>query len=599
MLAQMAVGTTNLKFAGGSYMTIFTTQTRSRYGWLTDAVLLILVFIVFYVLFRLGEGMVVPFSTSQQPVVDLAPDGLPYYAGRSLLRMFLAFGASLLFSLVYGYVAAKSRLAGYVLVPLLDILQSIPVLGFLSATIAAFIAFFPGSLFGVECASIFAIFTGQAWNMTFSFYHSLTTLPRELQEAAEMLHLNWWQRFRRLELPAATMGLIWNGMMSFGGGWFFLAASEAITVMGEDIHLPGVGSYLAAAVDAGDMQAMLYAMLTMLVMILLVDQLFWRPLVVWGQKFKLETSASEVQPTSFVYDILQGSRLIWLFRQRVLAPVGRIVNKGIDWLVKQALAGAMHVPIKQSPAAGNKILAAAAAVFFLALIGRPALEAWSMITSRGLADILMVLELGALTWSRVMVALIVGALWTIPVGVWIGTHPRIAGRMQPLVLLAASFPANMLFPFLIVFFVWSHVDFEYGSILLMLLGTQWYILFNVIAGAMSLPNDLLEASSMLQLSGWKKWRTVILPGIFPQLVTGLVTACGGAWNASIVAEIASWRDIDLSATGLGAYISQATAAGNWSDIVIGIMVMCFFVVAFNRLVWQKLYDLSVSKYHIG
>lgn len=222
-----------------------------------------------------------------------------------------------------------------------------------------------------------------------------------------------------------------------------------------------------------------------------------------------------------------------------------------------------------------------------------------MITSRGLADILMVLELGALTWSRVMVALIVGALWTIPVGVWIGTHPRIAGRMQPLVLLAASFPANMLFPFLIVFFVWSHVDFEYGSILLMLLGTQWYILFNVIAGAMSLPNDLLEASSMLQLSGWKKWRTVILPGIFPQLVTGLVTACGGAWNASIVAEIASWRDIDLSATGLGAYISQATAAGNWSDIVIGIMVMCFFVVAFNRLVWQKLYDLSVSKYHIG
>ena len=414
-----------------------------------------------------------------------------------------------------------------------------------------------------------------------------------------MLHLNWWQRFRRLELPAATMGLIWNGMMSFGGGWFFLAASEAITVMGEDIHLPGVGSYLAAAVDAGDLQAMLYAMLTMLVMILLVDQLFWRPLVVWGQKFKIESSASEVQPTSFVYDILQGSRIIRFFRQRMMAPAGRTVNKEIDWLVKQAAAGAAHVPVRHRSATGRKILTAVVVALFVALIWEPALEAWSMITGRGMADILQVMELGALTWGRVMAALVLGALWTIPVGVWIGTHPRIAGRMQPLVLLAASFPANMLFPFLIVFFVWSHVDFEYGSILLMLLGTQWYILFNVIAGAMSLPNDLLEASSMLQLSGWKKWRTVILPGIFPQLVTGLVTACGGAWNASIVAEIASWRDLDLSATGLGAYISQATAAGNWSDIVIGIMVMCFFVVAFNRLVWQRLYALSVSKYHIG
>ncbi len=580
-------------------MSIFMPKARSKRGWLSDGLLLCLVFVLLYVVLRLGHGMLVPFSAEQQPVIDLAPTELPYYAGRSLLRMFLAFGASILFTLLYGYAAAKSRIAGRILVPLLDILQSVPVLGFLSATIAAFMALFPGSLFGVECASIFAIFTGQAWNMTFSFYHSLATLPKELQEAAQMLHLNRWQRFRRLELPAAAMGLIWNGMMSFGGGWFFLAASEAITVLGKDIHLPGVGSYLAAAVDAGDVNAMFYAMITMLVMILFVDQLFWRPLIVWGQRFKLETSASVVQPSSFVYDFLQASRAAQWFFQYLFCPVGRGLNFCLDFIVKKMDSGEAFGNVSVFPKWGGRISLLCCVLLGIHLLWQPAQDAFFMLYAMGMKELYAVAYLGALTWLRVMAALLLGALWTIPVGVKIGLNPKLAQKLQPVVLFAASFPANMLFPFLTVAFVYCQVNFEYGSILLMLLGTQWYILFNVIAGAMSLPNDLLEAADMLRLSGWKKWKTIILPGIFPQLVTGLITACGGAWNASIIAEIVGWKEIDLTATGLGAYISQATAAGNWTDIVVGIMMMCLFVVSMNRFVWQKMYRLSATKYHIG
>ena len=579
-------------------MAVFSVKKQRRQGILSDALLLCFVFIVLYALFRLGAGMTIPFSSEQQPVIDLSPAMLPYYAGRSLLRMLLAFILSLLFTLVYGYAAAKIRIAGRVLVPLLDILQSVPVLGFLSATIVAFMALFPGSLLGVECASIFAIFTGQAWNMTFSFYHSLTTLPRELQEAAAMLHMNRWQRFRRLELPASAMGLIWNGMMSFGGGWFFLAASEAITVLGEDIHLPGVGSYLAVAVDAGDAAAIGYAMLTMLLMILLVDQLFWRPCVVWGQRFKLESSSSAACPESWFYDLLQHSRLVRLFARMLLWPAGRLLNQLFD-----AIASFLEQPknaktLRAHSSAVERLLCTAVAFWLVWTLREPAQEAFAMLCALGSGGLLHAGVLGAMTWLRVMAALILGALWTIPVGVWIGLNPRLAERLQPIVLLAASFPANMLFPFAAVLFVKLQVNFEYASVLLMMLGTQWYILFNVIAGAMSLPNDLLEASSVLKLRGWKKWRTVILPGIFPQLVTGLVTACGGAWNASIISEIIRWQEIDLTATGLGAYISQGTAAGSWPEIVAGIMTMCLFVVLFNRLVWQRLYALAAAKYHL-
>lgn len=563
-----------------------------------DLVVLLFIFIFFYSILKLGAGMVVPFSADAQPVVDLDPSALPYYAGRSLLRMFLAFGASLVFTVIYAYLAARNSVARAILIPLLDILQSIPVLGFLSATILAFMALFPGNLFGVECASILAIFTGQAWNMTFSLYHSLMTIPRDLQEAADMLHLNWWQRLRRLELPAAAIGLIWNGMMSFGGGWFFLAASEAITVLNVDVHLPGVGSYLAAAVDAGDMGAILYAMVTMLVMIVLVDQLFWKPLTVWGQRFKLENSADPNPPESIVFNLMQRSQLLAWSEKHILTPVGRRVDSFMDGLARSTENAAAS--LRQSCRGrgwhwgGSGLLVLAA--FYL--LYQPSREAFQMLYEMGGMEILQVLQLGFYTLLRVLAALFLALLWTLPVGVWIGLRPRLSSQLQPLIQIMASFPANMVFPFFTVLFVRWQVDIEYGSVLFMLLGTQWYILFNVIAGAAGIPNDMQEAGRIFKIRGWARWKRIILPAVFPQLVNGLMTAAGGAWNASIVSELVSWRDTDLAASGLGAYISQATAAGDWPEIVVGILVMCIFVTGINRLVWGRLCRLAETKYHL-
>ena len=567
-----------------------------RLGWL-DIVVLGFIFILLYVVLKLGMGMLLPFSPQQQPVIDLSPSMLPYYAGRSLLRMFLAFGASLLFTLVYGYLAAKYAIGRILLVPVLDILQSVPVLGFLSATIAAFMALFPGSLLGVECAAIFAIFTGQAWNMTFSFYHALITLPQDLQEAAGMLHFNWWQRLVRLELPAAAIGLIWNSMMSFGGGWFFLAASEAITVLGQDIHLPGLGSYLAVAVETGNLSAMLWAMLTMLLVIVLVDQLFWRPLIVWGQRFKMELSAAAEQPHSFVYTLLQHSALVQMLGRCVLRPLLRRSYQLMYRLAArlERLDGGVD---RRKAAVLQRLLGAGFLLYLLGQLYFPARAAFGMLYDFGGPELLSVFALGGMTALRVLAALLLGALWTIPLGVRIGLDTRLAGRLQPLIQMAASFPANMIFPFCTVLFVEYQVNFEYASVFLMMLGTQWYILFNVIAGAMSIPNDLLEAAEVFKLHGWKRWRYVILPAVFPQLVNGMITASGGAWNASIVSEMVSWRDMDLTASGLGAYISAATAAGNWPEIVVGIMVMCIFVVAIHRLLWSRLYHLSATRYHL-
>ncbi|WP_182188385.1 ABC transporter permease [Pectinatus frisingensis] len=579
-------------------MEIFTKSLSRRKFSLMDVGILCIIFIILYAILKLGMGMNAPFSQGEHLEISLSPAMLPYYAGRSLLRMFIAFIFSLIFTLVYGYIAAKIKSAGAIMIPILDILQSIPVLGFLSVTIAALMAAFPHSLFGVECASILAIFTGQAWNMTFSFYHSLITIPKDLTEASQMLHFNAWRRFINLELPISAIGLIWNGMMSFGGGWFFLAASEAISVLGEDIHLPGIGSYLAVAVDSGNIQAMLYAMVTMLVMILLVDQFFWRPLVVWGQRFKLELSESDIQPTSFVYNILYKSFIVqWLYH-RLFVPLGRSVNKiAMRSVDKIDDVSEMY---RKTPEAltGQRIAKVIVIIFFIWLLYKPAMEAAAMLYNIGMSEISGAFMLGLCTAGRVFTALLLGALWTIPVGVKIGLNPKLSQKMQPIVQMAASFPANMLFPFITILFVQYNVDFEYGSILLMMLGTQWYILFNVIAGAMSIPNDLLEAADVFELAGWKKWRSFILPSIFPNLVTGLITASGGAWNASIVSELVSWKDITLTASGIGAYINSSTSSGNWNEILVGLTVMCVIVVFINHFLWHKLYYLAQTKYHL-
>ncbi|HWR39752.1 MAG TPA: ABC transporter permease subunit [Patescibacteria group bacterium] len=569
-------------------------RTRFR---LTEVIILLFLFTLLCSVISLGAGMDVDFSPNDQPEISLDPSMLPYYAGRSLLRMFIAFGASLIFTLVYGYVAAKNRTAGKVMIPLLDMLQSVPVLGFLSVTIVGFMALFPGKLLGVECASIFAIFTGQAWNMAFSFYNSLTTIPKDLQEAADVLRMNWWQRFIRLEVPFSMIGLVWNSMMSFGGGWFFLAASEAISVLGENIRLPGVGSYLAAAIEAGDMTAIIASIITMIVMIIAVDQFFWRPIVVWSQRFKMELTESTDAPTSFVYTILHKSSVAAIFTKLLLLPSGKLLNWLFNHLANFSGNTAKNIQSISTPFTARfvKLLFA---ICFLWFIKNPAWEAVQLISTLDSNSFWQVIILGALTLLRVLLAVLLGALWTIPVGVWIGLNPKWAKFLQPLIQICASFPANMLFPFATILFIKYQINFECGSVALMMLGTQWYILFNVIAGTMSIPNDLHEAGAIFKLRGWRKWRTLILPSIFPFLITGAITASGGAWNASIVSELVSWHNDKLAATGLGAYISKVTEQGDWAGIIWGITVMCLFVVTINRFVWRRLYRLAEVKYHL-
>jgi len=579
-------------------MAFFSTNIpKQRLSWL-DAMLLIFIFAILYSILHLGASMNAPFALEDQMEISLDPSILPYYAGRSLLRMFIAFGASLIFTIIYGYIAAKSRTAEKVLIPLLDMLQSIPVLGFLSATITAFIAFFPGSLFGVELASILAIFTGQAWNMTFSFYNSLKTIPKDLQEASEILHLNWWQRFLKLEVPFSMIGLVWNSMMSFGGGWFFLAASEAISVLGQNIRLPGVGSYVAAAIEAGDMQAVGYSVVTMILMIVLVDQIFWRPLVVWSQKFKMELTESADTSSSFVYDILYRSDLISMLNRVMLAPIWRVISQFMDKIASLSEKASRNYQNVPQSLYISKLIKVLFVALILGLLYDPVYEAFTLVSSMDNSNLLEIMKLGVYTLGRVTIAVLLGALWTVPVGVWIGLNPRLAKILQPIIQIAASFPANMLFPFVTILFLKYHVNFEWGSIALMMLGTQWYILFNVIAGAMSIPNDLHEAGAVFRLRGWQKWKSLILPSIFPFLITGIITASGGAWNASIVSEIVSWQDEELVATGLGTYISKVTEQGDWGGIIWGIIVMCLFVVIINRLVWRRLYQLAEAKYHV-
>lgn len=568
---------------------------RRRLG-LADLAVAVFLFALLFASVRLGSGMAVPFSEATGPNVNLNPIYLPYYAGRSLLRMFLAFFGSILFTLVYGYAAAKSRSAEKVLIPLLDILQSVPVLGFLSATVTAFMALFPGSLMGVELASIFAIFTGQAWNMTFSFYHSLTTVPRDLREAARIYGLNWWQQFVKLEVPYAMIGLVWNGMMSFGGGWFFLAASESITVLNKDVRLPGLGTYLTVALEQRNLTAILWAIFTMVMVIVLVDQVFWRPVVAWSQKFKIEMTGGGDEPTSAVLTLFRRSVLVEWVSDHLFAPVVAVLNRGVARTA--GFSGRVTQRIEQQGRLSSVLRWVVAIV-----LGMPAAYfAWlgiSAVVKLPVGSLLGIVWYGVLTLVRVLVSTGFGVLWTVPVGVAIGLNPRLSRIAQPVVQIAASFPANMAFPFITILYLRFHINFEVGSIPLMMLGTQWYILFNVIAGSMAMPADLQEAAKVFKLRGWVRWKRLILPAIFPHLLSGCVMAAGGAWNASIVAEIVGWGDQTLAATGLGSYITQATQSGNWPGIIWGITVMSLLVVGMNRLVWRRLFNLAESKYHIG
>jgi NitT/TauT family transport system permease protein len=534
----------------------------------------------------LGHALWAPFTPGAPPPVALDPRQLPAYAARSLLRMFAALAASLLFTLLVASWAARSARAARVILPALDVLQAVPVLGFLSATVTFFIALVPGHILGLELASIFAIFTSQVWNLTFAFHQVLATLPREQAEALRLYRLSGWQRFTHLELPAGIIPLVWNGMMSFGGGWFFLAASEAITVLNQELLLPGVGSFMALAVKAADPRALAWAVGTMVILILLVDALFWRPLVAWAEKFKIEESQATDAPTSRVLDVLRRSHVVPWLEARLARADERADRAWRRWLGDAERAR----PARRWPAAvvavllwgAAGVLVARGAAFVMAEVAGP--------------ELLRVLGLGALTLVRVAAVVALATLVWTPIGAWIGMTPRVARVAQPVVQVLASFPANFLFPLFALLFVRFGLSLEWGGVILMALGAQWYILFNAIAGAMAIPNDLREMTRDLGLRGMARWRALILPAIFPALVTGGLTAAGGAWNASIVAEVVAWGDPTLEATGLGAYVTAATAAGDWPRIVLGVAVMSAYVVILNRLVWRRLARLAGRRY---
>jgi NitT/TauT family transport system permease protein len=541
---------------------------------------------------RVGSGTVVAFVPQKHlvPHVSLDPRYLPYYASRSTLRMFVALLWSVLFTFVYGYAAAHSRRAERVLIPLLDILQSVPVLGFLTITISGFIALFPGSLLGLEFASIFAIFTAQVWNMTFSFFQSLRSIPKELDEAASLYGLSAWERFTKLEIPSGVLGLVWNAMMSFGGSWFFLAASEAISVANQNYTLPGIGSYVATAVVDKNIPALVYATVTIAIVIVIVDQLFWRPVVAWADRFRFEQSAAAVAPSSWVYDIIRAARLPALLA-RAWAPVGEFGNRVLSRLT--------HAPrmLRSAPSdsRGNRIYNVAVIVALVAIV---AYIVYFLISAKVAGEVPHVFALGFLTMLRVFVLVVFSTLVWVPLGVAIGFNPRLARGLQPVVQFLASFPANIIFPFATLFFIAYHIPINWGCILLMALGAQWYVLFNTIAGAQSIPTELREMTADLDVTGWLRWKRFIIPGIFASWVTGAITASGGAWNASIVSEVVTWGSATLTASGLGAYIAAASAAGNTGRLALGIVVMSIYVVLVNRLVWRRLYDYAKVRFSL-
>jgi NitT/TauT family transport system permease protein len=535
-----------------------------------------------------------PISTLKTQVISLDPAMLPEYALRTTLRMLAALVASLAFTLGYGTLAAKSRRAGIVLIPILDILQSVPVLGYISFTVTFFLALFPARVLGAELAAIFAIFTSQAWNMTFSFYQSLRTVPRDLDEVSRGFHLTGWQRFWKLEVPFSMPGLIWNMMMSMSGGWFFVVASEAITVGNNTITLPGIGAYLAQAIAARNLGAIGWVILAMTVVILAYDQLMFRPLVAWADKFRMETTSSGNAPESWLLDLVRRTHLI----HQLLVPAGWVFAKLARVPLRlPSFSGAVRLPLplphtRKRSLVGDIVWGLTVLVATVYVVWRVVAYVRTGVTG---ADVGHVFVLGFITLLRVIVLIALSSLVWVPLGVLIGLRPALAEKIQPLAQFLAAFPANLLFPAFVIVIVRFHLNADIWLSPLIVLGTQWYILFNVIAGATSYPNDYREAATNFRIRGWQWWRQAILPGIFPYYVTGAITASGGAWNASIVSEAVQWGDTKIAAHGLGAFIAETTAAGDFPKIILGIAVMSLFVTLFNRLLWRPLYAYAESK----
>ena len=556
---------------------------------LPDALMFAAVFSLFYGTLQVARSWFGPFT----PQVEISHSlwALPVYAGYSLLRISIAYLLSLIFTLVYGYIAAYNPRAERYMVPLLDVLQSIPVLSFLPGVMLAMVALFPGRQLGVELGAILLIFTGQVWNMAFSFYASLKSIPREMREAARIYRFSWWQRFTEVELPYSVIGLVWNSMMSVAGGWFFLMACEMFVLGPRDFRLPGLGSYLQTAASAGDTRSILLGVATMIAVIVLLDQFVWRPVIAWAEKFKIEQVESTDLPQSWVLNLLQGSASLAHLRKRIWRPTREALMSHFAQPVAIA-------PRVESPGAWKTWTSRLAGIIVFGFVLFATAHMLIMLLGIGRHESgQLALSLGA-TFLRVNASLLIGAAWTIPVGVAIGFSPRLARVAQPLAQIAASVPATALFPVVLLVLIRLGGGLGIGSIVLLLLGTQWYILFNVIAGAIAIPTDLKEACSVFGISGWERWRKLILPGIFPYLVTGLVTASGGAWNASIIAEYFHFRGQIFSTIGLGAIISQASDCGNFHLLIASTIVMAAVVVTVNRLVWRRLYALAESRFRL-
>ncbi len=567
--------------------TAFLERTR-KIGWADFLVIIALGGILFAVM-----DLAHRWSGESRPAVEisLAPISLVQYTFFSLFRGLFAYCISLLFTLAYGYWAAKDKLAALILIPLLDILQSIPVLGFMPGLVLALAAVFPRSNIGLELAAVFMIFTGQAWNMTFSFYQSLRSVPQDLKEVATVYHFNGWDRLKCAEIPFATVGLVWNSMMSMAGGWFFLMISESFTLGDKDFRLPGIGSYMSAAVSKGNVCAMLWAVFAMILMIVTLDQFLWRPVVVWAQKFRAEEDGYQEAMSSRVLHLLQ--------RSRILRKIKKIFKRRASSQIKAAgsksfFSRRIHIPLFFSKSFSTVLF-----ILLLGILSVGALKLAHLILDVLPSEWLRIASSAVLTLSRVLTATALGTLWAVPAGLAIGLSPRLSRIFQPLVQVAAAFPAPMLFPVLIALLSVLGVPLNWGSILLMLLGTQWYILFNVIAGSMAIPADLKEAARSYKIQGWERFIRIYLPAIFPYLVTGWVTAAGGAWNASIVSEYVTFKGRVLAAWGLGAYISQAAEKANFSNLAAGVIVMSTVVVLFNRTVWHSCYQLAERRFSLN
>jgi len=577
-----------MNFLRNTFMTVYKNRLYPNY-W--DIFAFIFVFSLILVFAWSARQMTAPYQLGSVIPISLDPRYLPFYALRTVMRMLIALAFSLLFTLTIATWAAKSKKAERFIIPMIDVLQSVPILGFLSITVVAFIKLFPGSLLGPECAAIFVIFTSQAWNMALGFYQTVRTVPSDLQEVARMFHLSAWQRFWRIEVSYSLPGLLWNMMVSMSAGWFFVVASEAISVANQQILLPGIGSYIAVAIKQANLRAICFAIITMFVVILLYDQILFRPLVAWAEKFKAENIAREREARSWLLNMLQRTRLMRHGGAKINTLWNAFVN--MAWPSFPFTLSFKHPAIRSRHwffAYLEEIL------FWLLILGVILMASYHSIQHLSWQMLQQMFLLGALTALRVFILVMLCSLIWVPIGVYIGLRPHIAYIIQPVAQFLAAFPANLFYPLVVMAVVMFHINPELGLTPLMILGAQWYILFNVIAGASVLPKDFLDVANNFNMDTWLRWRRVILPGIFPYYITGAITAAGGAWNASIVAEVVSWGNTTIKIPGLGAYISDQTAQGNFAQTALAIGVMSLLVIGINRLFWRPLYVLAINRF---